>query len=388
MPFALPGGAGGVIELRRVVGGGVLADVVGGVAVEQALVEDEQLVDQRGVEAAGVRRVGDQHLRGRVGEPVADPVVAVEHRHREQDPAELPGAEEDRRGLGRGGEDHRDPVALADPVLAQHVGRLVGEVLELAPVELAGGAVVALPDHRRLVARVLVADVGGDVVALGHAPLVLGARLLVGLDRGSARRRRHRLSSCSGGLARHYPRSRPIALRRRTGGARRRRAPRSRPRRPRHVAHCSPWPWWCATAPNLAALADATRSLVTLGLRRIRDTCAPRVTSRMQGSGVHPPGVKQAALALVAAGHNDCEVARRLGISTDDDPRLAATVVRVAAACLRRRCPTLLAGDDGRCDSTARDYAELLPCTCGDGSISLGRPDSAALRHSTRAIRK
>jgi hypothetical protein len=112
---------------------------------------------------------------------VGDALVAVEHRHREQDRAELPSAEEDCRGLRSGREDDRDAVALADAALAQQVGRLVGEVLQLAPVKLAGGAVKALPDHRRLVARVLVADVGGDVVALGHVPRVLGACLLVGL---------------------------------------------------------------------------------------------------------------------------------------------------------------------------------------------------------------
>ena len=83
---------------------------------------------------------------------------------------------------GVGGRTTATRSPLLDPVLAKQVRRLVREVLQLAPVELAGGAVVALPDHRRLVARVLVADVGGDVVALGHAPLVLGARLLVGLD--------------------------------------------------------------------------------------------------------------------------------------------------------------------------------------------------------------
>jgi hypothetical protein len=43
-----PGGAGGVVELCWVVGGGVLADRVGGPAGEEALalVEDEQLVDE------------------------------------------------------------------------------------------------------------------------------------------------------------------------------------------------------------------------------------------------------------------------------------------------------------------------------------------------------
>ncbi len=171
-----------VVELRRVVGGRVLANVVGRVAGQQLGVQDEQLVDERGVEAAGVGLVGDQHLRGRVFEAMTDPFIAVEHGHRQQDRAELPGAEEHRRGLGRGREDHRDPVAPADPVRAQQVRRLVGEVLELAPVELAGRSVVALPHHRRLVARVLVAAVGGDVVALRHVPLVLRARLLVRLD--------------------------------------------------------------------------------------------------------------------------------------------------------------------------------------------------------------
>ena len=181
-----PGGAGRVVELRRVVGGGVLADVVGRAAGEQAVavVEDEDLVDERGVEARRVGGVGDEQARLRVLEPVADAVVAVEDRHREQDRAELPGAEEDRRRLGRRREDDGDAVAALDAVLAEQVGGLVREVLELAPLELAGGAVEALPDHRPLLARVLVADVGGDVVALGHAPLVLGAGLLVGLDRG------------------------------------------------------------------------------------------------------------------------------------------------------------------------------------------------------------
>ena len=46
-------------------------------------------------------------------------------------------------------------------------------------VDVAASAVEALPDHGLLVARVLVADVGGDVVALGHVPLVLGAELVV-----------------------------------------------------------------------------------------------------------------------------------------------------------------------------------------------------------------
>src|SRR5689334_21588645 len=72
-----------------------------------------------------------------------------------------------------------DAVAALHYVLGEPVSRLGGEVLHLAPCQLARRAVVALPDHRGLVTRVLVADVGRDVVALGHVPLVLGTELVV-----------------------------------------------------------------------------------------------------------------------------------------------------------------------------------------------------------------
>ena len=108
-----------------------------------------------------------------------DPVIAVEDRHREQHRAELPGPEEDRGCLGSGRQDDGDPVAALDPRVSQHVRRLVRQRLKLAPLELAHLAVVALVDHRELFRIVLVADVGGDVVALGHVPDVLGASLLV-----------------------------------------------------------------------------------------------------------------------------------------------------------------------------------------------------------------
>src|SRR6266513_4263106 len=42
--------------------------------------------------------------------------------------------------------------------------------------------------HRQLLARVAVADVGGDVVSLRHRPAVLGAGLFIGGDRGRAHR--------------------------------------------------------------------------------------------------------------------------------------------------------------------------------------------------------
>src|SRR5207253_1991632 len=88
-------------------------------------------------------------------------------------------AEEDRGRLRRGRQDHGDAVAALDAVRCERVGRLIREVLQLAPVELTNRAVEALPDHRLLVARVLVADVGGDVVARRHLPPMRGAYLVI-----------------------------------------------------------------------------------------------------------------------------------------------------------------------------------------------------------------
>ena len=90
---------------------------------------------------------------------MANRVVAVEHRHREQHRAQLPDAEEDRRGLRRRRQHDRNAIAALDAELAEQVRRLVRKVLELAPRQLPMGAVEALPHHRELVARVLVADV-------------------------------------------------------------------------------------------------------------------------------------------------------------------------------------------------------------------------------------
>jgi Homeodomain-like domain len=84
---------------------------------------------------------------------------------------------------------------------------------------------------------------------------------------------------------------------------------------------------------------------------------------------MHPPQVKQAALDLVAAGHNDCEVSRRLGVPrrTIMDWR-RPTYVSLREYALET-CP--------RCWRTAKpmrftpaDYAELLGLYLGDGSIS------------------
>ena len=82
---------------------------------------------------------------------------------------------------------------------------------------------------------------------------------------------------------------------------------------------------------------------------------------------MHSPEIKQAALELIAAGHNDCEVSRRLGI-----PR--RTILEWRRPSYKRRvgterCP--------RCwrpakpvSFTADDYAELLGLYLGDGCIS------------------
>ena len=148
-------------------------------ARQQVVVEDQDLV---GLDAAGVRRVGDEDLRLRVVDAVADAVVAVEDRHREQDRAGLEGAEEGGGGLGGRRQQHRDAVTLLYTVRAQHVREAVRPLLQLAPADLADRALEVLVDHRELVGRVLVAAVDGDVVALGHAPLVRGDGFLVGPD--------------------------------------------------------------------------------------------------------------------------------------------------------------------------------------------------------------
>src|SRR4051794_18551750 len=174
-----PGRARRVVELRGVVGRRVDGLELGLAALEQLVVEEQDMLDERRIDAVPVGRVGEQHLRPRVRQPVADAVVAVEDGHREQDRARLVGPEERCGGLRRRRGQHRPPGAALDAVRAQHVGEAVGELLELPPVHLADIAVDVLVDHRQLVGRVLVAHVGGDVVALGHAPLVGGDGLLV-----------------------------------------------------------------------------------------------------------------------------------------------------------------------------------------------------------------
>jgi Homeodomain-like domain len=83
---------------------------------------------------------------------------------------------------------------------------------------------------------------------------------------------------------------------------------------------------------------------------------------------MHRPAVRQSALDLAAAGVNDCEIARRLGL-----PRTTVRDIRHASGRpdVRARCP--------RCWRPARpvrftsgDYAELLGLYLGDGHIADG----------------
>jgi hypothetical protein len=173
-----PGRPRRVVELGGILGRSVARDGVGRCARERVGLHDEHRHTRVG-EARRVVRVRDHELRARVREAMPNRVVAVQDRHREQDSAQLPDAEEDRRGLGRRRQHDRDAVAALDAEVAEDVRRLVRQVLELAPRELAIGAVEALPHHRQLVARVLVADVGRDVVARRHLPSMRRADLLV-----------------------------------------------------------------------------------------------------------------------------------------------------------------------------------------------------------------
>lgn len=81
---------------------------------------------------------------------------------------------------------------------------------------------------------------------------------------------------------------------------------------------------------------------------------------------MHPPQVKEQALALVAAGHNDCEVARRLGIPrrTVLDWRRPTYVAKPRATCWRcwRASKSIRFTD--------ADYAEFLGLYLGDGCLS------------------
>jgi hypothetical protein len=80
---------------------------------------------------------------------------------------------------------------------------------------------------------------------------------------------------------------------------------------------------------------------------------------------MHPAATRAAALDLVAAGLNDCQIARRLGIprtTIRDWRRRPSRAVR--ATCPRCRRPAR------PCRFEAADYAELLGLYLGDGHIT------------------
>lgn len=81
---------------------------------------------------------------------------------------------------------------------------------------------------------------------------------------------------------------------------------------------------------------------------------------------VHAPAERQAALALIAAGLNDSEVARRLGVPrrTVRDWRVRPRGAGARGICPRCWRPTSLVL------FSAADYAELLGLYLGDGHIS------------------
>ncbi len=85
---------------------------------------------------------------------------------------------------------------------------------------------------------------------------------------------------------------------------------------------------------------------------------------------MHPPEIKQEALRLVAAGLNDCEVSRRLGIPrpTVRDWRRPTYTPREHAPS-RNSCPRCWRAAKPMCFS-AEDYSELLAVYLGDGCIS------------------
>lgn len=91
---------------------------------------------------------------------------------------------------------------------------------------------------------------------------------------------------------------------------------------------------------------------------------------------VHGPAIKNHALELIAAGVNDCEVSRRLGVprTTVRDWRRPTYAHRYTEHCARCWLPSK------PIRFTAGDYAELLGLYLGDGCIShLPRTDSLRL---------
>jgi hypothetical protein len=98
---------------------------------------------------------------------------------------------------------------------------------------------------------------------------------------------------------------------------------------------------------------------------------------------VHPASVRNDALALIATGLNDCEVARRLGIprSTVRDWHRPSYQPKAHAG----TCPRCWRPSRRRIVLTDADYAELLGLYLGDGHIvRTGRSDRFRLFLDTR----
>jgi Homeodomain-like domain len=98
---------------------------------------------------------------------------------------------------------------------------------------------------------------------------------------------------------------------------------------------------------------------------------------------MHPESIKLQALALVAAGLNDCEIARRLSLprSTVRDWRSPSYKRKTGAG----TCPRCWRVTRHPIVFTGADYAELLGLYLGDGHIvRTGRSDRLRLFLDTR----
>ena len=175
------GRAGGVVELRRVVGRGVDARRTPDRRSRAARRRGSG--SGRAARATGVRRVGDERPSGRESltrwrMPSSPYRTDIESRIA---PAlNVPKNAAAVSGVGGSSIATRSPRSYA--VSAQNVREAVRPLLQLTPADLADRALEVLVDHRELVGRVLVAAVGGDVVSLRHAPLVRRDGILVRPD--------------------------------------------------------------------------------------------------------------------------------------------------------------------------------------------------------------
>ena len=197
--FGRAGGARGVDDQRRIVGGRVdgcearrctgeermeiLAAGGGAVAADeggetrQAVLERQHLGHAFGI--------GDQRLRRAVGEPVFERVGAEQREQGHGDGAELVRRDMGDRRFGALRQEDADAVAARHAEGAKRVGEAVRGVLEAGEGPGLDAAVVVLVDEREAVGigGVAVADVDADVVAPGHAPAERATDLVVRFPR-------------------------------------------------------------------------------------------------------------------------------------------------------------------------------------------------------------